>query len=83
MNCRDEVTNRDLQDSYLTLCLARESRITKSLSLWDPTSSHMIMTVSPLLADITGQWVILVHLSDGRVVACAHAMLSLTKSPGD
>ena len=55
MNCRDEVTNRDLQDSYLTLCLARESRITKSLSLWDPTSSHMIMEVSPLLADITGQ----------------------------
>ena len=32
MNCRDEVTNRDLQDSYLTLCLARESKITKSLS---------------------------------------------------
>lgn len=34
-------------------------------------------------ADMTGPWVILIHLSDGRVVASAHAMLSLTKPPGD
>ena len=49
MNCRDEVTNRDLQDSYLAMS-SKGIENHKSFSfLWDPTNDQMIKAADYLL----------------------------------
>ena len=82
MNCRDEVTNRDLQDSYLAMS-SKEIENHQKLFLFYGIRPTIKWSRRRTISWYLGVIMVTGHHWRAAVVTSAHVMLSLTKSLGD